>query len=228
MARYAAVLMITSQLRLDDELALMLCAVLNSVRLGDHRDIRVLPSVGFVAGENADYSLSKNYCGNWPSSRKNVNAPNSQQLYEAVQSFWHCYSKEPLVCLDERSRLPMELRLLWFACDTAGSDCRAVLMGIDPLLAEQLASDMFGRSTATVSDEDVRDAIGEITNIIAGLVNNLEKLQVRRQLPIKLHEDHIVKRFSKLKVLADVMMESSGRICYLAVADGELGLGGPN
>ncbi len=132
------------------------------------------------------------------------------------------------MCLQERPRSLLELRLLWFACDTAGSDCRAVLMGLDPLLAEQLASDMFGESPEAISTEDIRDAIGEITNIIAGAVNRVEKLQVSCQLPIKIQDDQIVKRFSQLKVLAEVMIESKGRMCYLAIVDGELGLGGPN
>ncbi len=157
-----------------------------------------------------------------------MNTPNSQQLYEAVQSFWRCYSKEPLNCLDHQADSPLQLRLLWFACDAAGSGCRAVLMGVDPALAEQLASDMFGESTTKVSEADIRDAIGEITNIIAGSVNSLEKLQVGRQLPIKLDGDQLVRCFSQLKVLTEVMVESNGRICYLAIVDGQLGLGGPS
>lgn len=151
--------------------------------------------------------------------------PNSEQLYRAVEVLWQCYTQAPMSYCEEKPDADMRVGLRWFSCNAAGADNRAILLGIDPELASKLTSDMFGGKDQ-VTAANVLDAIGEMANIIAGSVNTLEGLEVGLQVPIKLEDDQVMRCFADLELLAEVLIESNGLPCYLAIIDGDLGLGG--
>ena len=120
----------------------------------------------------------------------------------------------------------MRAGLRWYSCVAAGAENRAVLLGIDPELASNLTRDMFGGANEQVTAADVLDAIGEMANIIAGSVNTFEGMEVGLQVPIKLEDDQVMRSFSSLELLSEVLIESNGLACYLAITDGDLGVGG--
>ncbi|MGH1372136.1 MAG: chemotaxis protein CheX [Cellvibrionaceae bacterium] len=155
-----------------------------------------------------------------------MTTPNSQQLYRALEILWRCYTQAPMSYCEERPDSAMRVGLRWFSCAAAGADNRAILLGIDPELASTLTRDMFGGEHSQITGAQVLDAIGEMANIIAGSVNTLEGLEVGLQVPIKLEDDQVMRCFSDLELLAEVLIESDGLPCYLAITDGDLGVGG--
>lgn len=155
-----------------------------------------------------------------------VTTPNSEQLYRALETLWRCYTQAPISSCLERPDATMRGGLRWFSCAAAGADNRAILLGIDSELASLLARDMFGGNQHQISGAQVLDAIGEMANIIAGSVNTFEGLEVGLQVPIKLEDDQVMRCFSDLELLAEVLIESEGLPCYLAITEGNLGVRG--
>ena len=81
---------------------------------------------------------------------------------------WECYSQAPLQQIaNAHYKDNWAEDLDWYAAAaSAQRDC-ALLFGIDPLLGLLISGEMFDLPSQTVGQEDVQDALGEITHTVA-------------------------------------------------------------
>jgi chemotaxis protein CheX len=88
------------------------------------------------------------------------------------------------------------LELLPAKCDPARTDAfvlgrvtisgtwqGAVTLGCSPLLARRAAATMFGKSPGDAHPDEIRDALGELTNMVGGNFKTLLKGECRLSVP---------------------------------------------
>jgi CheY-specific phosphatase CheX len=88
------------------------------------------------------------------------------------------------------------LELLPAKCDPARTDAfvlgrvtitgtwqGAVTLGCSPMLARRAAAAMFGKQPAEADPEEIRDALGELTNMVGGNFKTLLKGDCRLSVP---------------------------------------------
>lgn len=103
-------------------------------------------------------------------------------ITEIAHSIWETLFSFPLFHADEDGALPPELRQVTGCVQIDGAWNGAVLFQCPDELANKLAAELF-RPVTTTSPEEVRDTVGELTNMLAGNIKALLPEPSRISLP---------------------------------------------
>ncbi len=142
----------------------------------------------------------------------------SGRLFSLIQKTWDCYVHTPLAyatdgCIDES----LMDNLSWFVATAMMPSHNTILLGIDPGLALQLTSNMFGKPEPAVEDADIIDAVGEISNIIAGSVKTEFALEDSMESPQLINKPALVDLLAHYSIETEVLALSTNRPFYTAL-----------
>lgn len=145
-------------------------------------------------------------------------ALNCERLFALIHRTWDCLTRAPLTpnC-HRRVDAGLVEQLNWFAATTMMPSHTTILLGIDPSLAREITGEMFDLPNDRVSDADTVDAVGELSNIIAGCVKTEFALQDQMQTPIRLAQPQLTQLLQDCTVIAEVFAESERRLLYAAL-----------
>ncbi len=143
---------------------------------------------------------------------------NSQQLFSHVHRTWECYSQAPLTQVaDNHYQASWAEELDWFAASAkAQNDC-ALLFGIDPVLGLLISGEMFDRPTTFMEQEDVHDALGELTHIVARTITADLGINHSLQAPEAVTSQQRLVYMNEFTVESEMLAQSDHHYFYSAL-----------
>jgi hypothetical protein len=142
-----------------------------------------------------------------------------KQLFSISQTVWQSFSSELLIetsCLLEGSQI---LLLKWVYCQLSAK--QVVVLGVDQVAGDQLATDMLGISAGTATEEDEQDAMIELMNCICGQLDRDHPTHECFSLPkiIQPAEAQILLR--RLDKMSEVTAKVGERWFYIVLFEAE-------
>lgn len=145
---------------------------------------------------------------------------NSQQLYQISNSVWGHF-----VSLDLRQRsddgLGGRTGLQFYVQVAMGEEGQSVLLGVNQAIASQLAADMFACQASDLAADDVADALGEVTNMLASQVEGFLGMKEDVGLPEHISGQQIETYWHGATVDTEAFVLADGSPVYVAVIDND-------
>jgi chemotaxis protein CheX len=102
-----------------------------------------------------------------------VDSPDQHQFAEAVEAVWSTLLELKTTLVDADTPRRARFSSVTGCIQVTGAWQGAVTVDCSGALARRVASIMFGQDAVEVTSEQIRDAIGELTNIIGGHIKSL-------------------------------------------------------
>ena len=140
---------------------------------------------------------------------------NSQELYRLGCQVWNSLGSLQL----SATPLYPELRhdLQYYVRVSMGVLGHSILLGVDADVAASLAATMFDYPLATLSAADIRDALGEAANMLAGKIAALFGATEGLGLPEHLLASSVETYLQQVEILVETGALSAGQPIYLSI-----------
>ena len=140
------------------------------------------------------------------------------RLFSLIQKTWDCYVHSPLVYAIDGQIDPQLIEgMSWFVATAMVPSHNTIVLGIDWQLAKLLTSNMFDKPVAAVDNTDITDAVGEISNIIAGSVKTEFSLEDSMETPKLIDKRLLIDILNHNTIMTEVLAISSERPLYTAL-----------
>jgi hypothetical protein len=140
---------------------------------------------------------------------------NTQQLYQIGDNVWNHLGSLHLANTSLLDAMRSELQC--YVRVTVGSDGYAVLLGLNEDLAELIAAQMFNCSANSLRAEDIKDALGEVTNMLAGNIRVLIGEAGGLGLPEHITQASLPAYWREIQVDVEACGLSEGSPVYIAI-----------
>lgn len=147
---------------------------------------------------------------------------NQKELSFIIKSAWDTYSATDLVLnpQEDNKNIGLDIDYLFISCIQPAN--KSLLLGINRILATQLAAKMFAMTENEITEEYLIDASSEMLNIIAGNTKNTFNEQGSVGIPLHIDPSVFIQHYKHLQAEDIILASSNNKPIYIAMFDGDL------
>jgi len=144
-------------------------------------------------------------------------AINDNRLFGILQEFWMTLDTPPLQLISENN-ISRPKGLSYWVKTSIHDDEYFVVIGTNERLTEVVSKAMFDKTVAALEDNDLKDSLGELGNIIAGTLSNELNPEYVVGISKHLNNEEMDAELTNIAIATEVLMSANDQPLYIALA----------
>jgi myosin heavy subunit len=141
---------------------------------------------------------------------------NDNRLYGILQEFWVTLDTPPLQLMAEQN-IQRPKNLLYWVKTSIHNDEYYVVIGAGKKLTQTLATAMFSKADHALSDGDLKDALGELGNVLAGTLANELNADYIVGISTHVNDNDMEAQLQEVAIATEVLMIANEQPLYIAL-----------